>query len=92
MRFYIIDKVVKSVVYEHDSLQQENCFDVHSIVGTFLHNKAVCDGFAKAFKILCNEFGIKYIVVLEKTDKKGDFSGDNYHAYNWIGKTLYTYA
>ncbi len=81
---YLHDTVVKSVAYDYDSLQQKDCFDAHSIVGAFLHNKAVCDGIAKAFKLLCNEFGIKCIVVLGKVNKEGDFSGDNYHAWNLV--------
>ncbi len=81
---YLHDSVVKSVAYDYDSLQQEDCFDAHSIVGAFLHNKAVCEGIAKAFKLLCNEFGIKCIVVLGKADKEGDFSGDKYHAWNLV--------
>ena len=81
---YLHDTVVKSVAYDYDSLQQEDCFDAHSIVGAFLHNKAVCEGIAKAFKLLCNEFGIKCIVVLGKADKEGDFSGDKYHAWNLV--------
>ena len=81
---YLHDSVVKSVAYDYDSLQQEDCFDAHSIVGAFLHNKAVCEGIAKAFKLLCNEFGIKCIVVLGKADKEGDFSGNKYHAWNLV--------
>lgn len=81
---YLHDTVVKSVAYDYDSLQQEDCFNAHSIVGAFLNNKAVCEGIAKAFKLLCNEFGIKCIVVLGKADKEGDFSGDNFHAWNLV--------
>lgn len=81
---YLHDTVVKSVAYDYDSLQQEDCFDARSIVGAFLHNKAVCEGIAKVFKLLCNEFGIKCIVVLGKADKEGDFSGDKYHAWNLV--------
>lgn len=89
---YLHDTVVKSVAYDYDALKATNCYNAHSIVGAFLENKAVCEGIAKAFKLLCNEFGMKCIVVLGKANKDGDFSGDdNYHAWNLVkvGKESY---
>ena len=81
---FLHDTVVKSVAYDYDALKKEDCFNAHSIVGAFLDNKAVCEGIAKAFKLLCNEFSIKCIVVLGKANKDGDFSGDDYHAWNLV--------
>ena len=57
------DSVVKSVAYDYDSLKKKDCFNAHSIVGAFLDRRAVCEGIAKAFKLLCNEYEIKCIVV-----------------------------
>lgn len=81
---YLHDSVVKSVAYDYDSLKKNDCFNAHSIVGAFLDNKAVCEGISKAFKLLCNEFGIKCIVVLGKANQEGDFSGNSYHAWNLV--------
>lgn len=81
---YLHDSVVKSVAYDYDALKSSDCFNAHSVVGAFLDNKAVCEGIAKAFKLLCNEFGIKCIVVLGKANKDGDFSGNDYHAWNLV--------
>ena len=81
---FLHDSVVKSVAYDYDSLMKNDCFNAHSIVGAFLDNKAVCEGIAKAFKLLCNEYQIKCIVVLGKADPKGVFDGDSYHAWNLV--------
>lgn len=81
---FLHDSVVKSVAYDYDSLKKTDCFNAHSVVGAFLDNKAVCEGIAKAFKLLCNEFGIKCIVVLGKANQEGDFSGNDYHAWNLV--------
>ena len=81
---FLHDSVVKSVAYDYDSLMKNDCFNAHSIVGAFLDKKAVCEGIAKAFKLLCNEFSIKCIVVLGKADPKGNFDGDSYHAWNLV--------
>ncbi len=67
---YLHDSVVKSVAYDYDSLQKNDCYNAHSIVGAFLDKKAVCEGIAKAFKLLCNEYSMKCIVVLGKADPR----------------------
>lgn len=78
------DSVVKSVAYDYDALKKKDSFNAHSIVGAFLDRRAVCEGIAKAFKLLCNEFGIKCIVVLGKANKDGIFTEDDYHAWNLV--------
>ena len=81
---YLHDSVVKSVAYDYEALSKEDCFSAHSIVGVFLDNKAVCEGIAKAFKLLCNEFGLKCIIVLGYADPDGNFNKDSYHAWNIV--------
>ena len=81
---YLHDSVVKSVAYDYESLQKSDSFNAHAIVGAFIDNKAVCEGIAKAFKLLCNEVSIKCIVVLGKADQKGVFDGETYHAWNLV--------
>lgn len=81
---YIHDSVVKSVAYDYDALNAGECYNAHSIVGAFLEHKAVCEGIAKAFKLLCNIYGMKCMVVLGKANPEGNFSGDTYHAWNII--------
>lgn len=84
MEKYLHDSVVKSVAYDYESLKKSDCYNAHSIVGAFIDKKAVCEGIAKAFKLLCNEVSIKCIVVLGKADQKGVFDEDSYHAWNLI--------
>ena len=78
------DSIVKSVAYDYDALMKTDNLDAHSIVGTFLKKKAVCDGISKAFKLLCNEYGIKCVVALGYTAKNGVFGKDSYHAWNIV--------
>lgn len=81
---YLHDSVVKSVAYDYDALKKNDCFNAHSIIGAFFDRKAVCEGIAKAFKLLCNECMIKCIVVLGKADPEGVFGEDSYHAWNLV--------
>ena len=84
MKKCLHDSVIKSVAYDYDSLKKKDCFNAHSIVGVFLDGRAVCEGIAKAFKPLCNEYDIKCIVVLGKANKDGVYGEDDYHAWNLV--------
>lgn len=75
---YLHDSVVKSVAYDYESLKKADCFNAHSIVGAFLDKKAVCEGIAKAFKLLCNQYSMKCIVVLGKADPSQQFGENTY--------------
>lgn len=81
---YLHNSIVKSVRYDFDALKQEKCPAAHSIVGAFLDNKAVCEGIAKAFKLLCNMYSIKCIVVLGMANPGGRLDQEGYHAWNLV--------
>lgn len=81
---YLHDSVIKSVVYDYDSLKEKDNFNAHSIVGALLDRRAVCEGIAKAFKLLCNEYEIKCIVVLGKANKNGVYGDGDCHAWNLV--------
>lgn len=70
----IRDYLCRQIVYE------ENTY-AHSAGGVFLHsrggyNYVVCEGYAKAFKILCGRFGIPCVIVV------GDAGGA--HMWNYV--------
>ncbi len=81
---YIHDSVVKSITYDHDALEDDECTTAYSIVGAFIERKAVCEGISKAFKLLCNEHSIKCIVVLGKASNDGNYDDDSNHAWNLV--------
>jgi hypothetical protein len=53
----------------------------HSIVGAILHGRAVCEGIANAFKLLCDFVGISCIVVCGKILNSESTAG---HAWNIV--------
>ena len=55
------DYLVKNVSYVDDPNN-----DTTSIVAALISNRAVCDGYAKAFKLLCDQAGLSCIVVSGK--------------------------
>lgn len=52
----------------------------HSILGVFCQKKSVCDGIAKAYKLLLNAVGVKCIVVSRTL--KSESNGE--HAWNIV--------
>lgn len=81
---YLHDSLVKSVAYNYDSVAKADyCLNAHSILGAFLEHTAVCEGIAKAFKLLCNRYGMKCIVVLGDVHSVS-VSGNPRHAWNLV--------
>ena len=74
---FIHDFIVKNVKY--DKLKKEYS---HEIIGALGNGVAVCEGMAKAVKILCDELGIWCIVALSEANPE---KGIKYrHAWNVI--------
>ena len=74
---YIHDFIVKNVKY--DKLKKEYS---HEIIGALGNGVAVCEGIAKAVKILCDELGIWCIIALSEANPD---KGIKYrHAWNVI--------
>lgn len=62
----------------------------HSILGVFCQKKSVCEGIAKAYKLLLNVLGVKCIVVSGKLKSESSSNGE--HAWNIVkidGKTYH---
>lgn len=53
----------------------------HDAAGVFLKGEAVCDGYAKAFKLLCDKYGIPCIIVAGRAVQS---SGSEAHAWNYV--------
>ena len=59
----------------------------YSVVGTFVHHKAVCAGFAKAFQMICKRLGIDSAYIYGRMEP-GDEVG---HAWNLVWLDGYVY-
>lgn len=74
----IHDYLAKKVKYVSDG-----SFSQYTIVGALLKNKAVCDGYAKAFKLLCDKVEIPCILIHGEADN-GAIDSGNGHAWNIV--------
>lgn len=60
---------------------ERNIAEAHNIIGALLNNKCVCEGFAKAFKFLCDKIDLECWVV---TGKGSSSIGTGPHAWNIV--------
>lgn len=74
----IHDYLVDSIEYE-TTISKEN---IYNIYGALVNRQSVCEGYAKAFKYLLDEFDIPCIMVIGKgQNKQGNIEN---HAWNYV--------
>jgi hypothetical protein len=72
------DYLVKNVSYSVDGMDTETT----SIVGALISRRAVCEGYAKAFKLLCDNAGLSCIIA---SGKAVPYDGtEELHAWNIV--------
>jgi len=79
----IHDALSRQVTYDEEALKttdEKHIASAHSIVGVFIHKKAVCEGIAKAVKILFNTANINCLLV----SGKAKFEAHGGHAWNIV--------
>jgi transglutaminase/protease-like cytokinesis protein 3 len=74
------DYLVKGVTYNDAGSKGESI----SIVGALLSRRAVCEGYARAFHLLCNRAGLPSIVVTGKGNNKMAGGREEAHAWNIV--------
>ena len=65
----------RSVIYESEALR------AHDAAGALLDGRAVCDGYAKAFKLLCDAYDIPCLIVPGTATQNGKSEP---HAWNYV--------
>src|SRR5574344_660638 len=74
---YIHDKICELSSYYRYSNINDVPQECHSIYGTFILNKAVCDGLSKAYQLALNKLGIENILLT-------GYIQDQAHAWNLV--------
>ncbi len=62
-------------------VNDRNIAEAHNIVGALIKHKCVCEGFAKAFKLLCDKIGLECWVV---SGTGSSSIGSGPHAWNMV--------
>lgn len=83
---FLHDYLVSHVTYS-EKINQHN--EAHNIIGALLHQSCVCEGYAKAYKFLCDKAGIPCIVVMGTSLNENNVREG--HAWNivMLGRTCF---
>ncbi len=78
---FLHDYLAASITYDHCGSDPKAAREAHTIVGALLNRRCVCDGYARAFRLLCDRLGISCIVVIGNGPTDGISEG---HAWNMV--------
>lgn len=81
MELFLHDYLAIHTRYEE---QDKSYHKAHSSVGPLLYGRSVCEGYAMAFKLLCDAAGISCIVVFGDSVQPGESQGSSGHAWNIV--------
>lgn len=69
---YVNDYIVENCVYDDAAAENDNTLGNSSTAyGVLVDGKAVCEGYARAFQLLCNKMGIECVSVAGMTGNVG---------------------
>lgn len=78
---FIHDYLADNIIYDFGALDAKSQREVHTIVGSLLNGACVCDGYARAFRLLCDQARISNVVVVGESI---DEDGGGPHAWNIV--------
>lgn len=69
---YVNDYIVSVCEYDEDAAQEDfDLCNASTAYGVLVDGKAICEGYARAFQLLCNKMGIECVSVAGMTDDVG---------------------
>ena len=98
---FIHDYLVTNIVYTPDMDNPDKYYYIRTIYGALVKQDCVCEGYAEAFKVLANEYGINTITPVSATHKWNfaqignqwyvvDITHDDPLLINQYGEKIYT--
>ena len=74
-------EIVSNTVYDKSAVGKTDAYYAHCITGVFIDGKAVCEGYALAFKYLCDIYDIPCICVVGEAVSGSERIG---HMWNYV--------
>lgn len=78
---FLHDYLAENILYHTGAPDSRSQREVHTIVGALLSSACVCDGYARAFRLLCDQLHLSCIVAIGDSTLP-DHSGA--HAWNFV--------
>lgn len=79
---FLHDYLAASITYDWCTENEQTAREAHTMVGALLNRRCVCDGYARALRLLCDRLGISCIVVIGEGPTDQDDCGG--HAWNIV--------
>ena len=81
----IHDDICRMAVYDHDAAAAGVISQAHTAYGLLVDGDAVvCEGYAKAFKVLCDAVGLPCMLIAGEGSPSSQFTGVSNHMWNAV--------
>lgn len=81
----IHDYVCEIAAYDHEAASSGILSEAHNAFGLLVdRDKVVCEGYSKAFKLLCDRVGLPCLLVAGEATASGKFTGIANHMWNLV--------
>ena len=81
-RFHFLhDYLAENLTYDMGAPDPRSQREIHTIVGALLNSACVCDGYARAYRLLCDQLHLSCIVAIGESTQKGN---EGPHAWNFV--------
>lgn len=78
---YLHDYLAENITYDMGAPDPRSQREIHTIVGSLLNSACVCDGYARAYRLLCDQLHLSCIVAIGDSTAM-DNAGP--HAWNFV--------
>lgn len=78
---FLHDYLAENITYDLGAADPKSQREVHTIVGALLNSACVCDGYSRAYRLLCDQIHISCIVAIGKSTQS---ENGGPHAWNFV--------
>lgn len=78
---FLHDYLAENVTYDKGGPDPQSQRESHTIVGSLLNSACVCDGYARAYRLLCDQLHLSCIVAIGDSTAMGN---EGPHAWNFV--------
>ena len=78
---FLHDYLAENITYDRGNPDPKSQREIHTIVGSLLNSACVCDGYARAYRLLCDQLNLSCIVALGDAVTE---TGREPHAWNFV--------
>ncbi len=78
---FLHDYLAENLTYDMGAPDNRSQREIHTIVGALLNSACVCDGYARAYRLLCDQMHLSCVVAIGESTQEGN---EGPHAWNFV--------